>query len=152
MQTRIKNDLIYAMKNDQTVRKNVLRNLITEINNLTLKKNGNLSKPLTDGEVISLVRKQISLRKDTSVVYTNAGRPDLATKEILEAEYLGQYVPEELTEEQLNLKIDEVILQIPNVSKKEMGKIIKEVSTWSDGKADGKIISKLVSDRLNKLQ
>jgi len=147
MNELIQNDIKKAMLAKQGNVLNVLRALKNEITNASLRK-GNVNEPLTDTEILGLVRKEISKRQDSIKAFNEGGRAELAVKEQLEIEVLNQYLPEEMSDANLELLIDFFIQNLGATSKKDMGKIIKAVVESVKGQADNKRISAMVGQKL----
>lgn len=145
LEERILNDYKEAMKAKDALRTSVLSFLRAELINVAMAKS---KKSLDDGEVISVVRKQIKARQDSIEAFTKGGRMDLADKEAKELEILKQYLPKELSEEEIKKIIDEVVAATGASSIKDMGRVMKEVSALVAGRADGKLVSDLVKAKL----
>lgn len=146
-QEKINEDLKQAMRDKNTVRLNVLRALKSAFTNASLQK-GSISEPLSDVEVINIVRKQFSQRQDSVSQFANAQRNDLIAVEEAEMEVLKDYLPVELDDGDLNGIIWLAIQEYETPTKKDMGKIIKKVVEVVNGRADNKRISKLVGEKL----
>lgn len=144
---QIQNDIKSAMRAKAGNVLNVLRALKNEITNAALRK-GNVNEPLTDVEILGIIRKEISKRQDSIKVFNDGGRDDLAIKEQLEIEVLLPYLPVEMSDGHLETIINLIILEIDNPTKKDMGKIIKNAVEIVDGRADNKRISAIVGRKL----
>lgn len=145
LEEKILDDYKQAMKDRQALKISVLSFLRAEILNLAvaMKKN-----KLEDIEVISVIRKQIKQRQDSIEQFNKGGREDLADKENKELEILKVYLPKELSGDEINKIIGEVIALTAAYGMKDMGKVMKEVNARIAGQADGKLISDLVKERL----
>jgi uncharacterized protein YqeY len=137
-----------AMLDKDQTKLNVLRGLKTAIINASIQK-GSKDTTLDESEMIQIVRKQISQRQDSIKQFINGQRFDLVSKEEVEMKILKEYLPDELTDEQLEKIVDNVITTVGATTKKDMGKVIKEVVLLVNGQADNKRISKLVGDKLS---
>ncbi|MFA6254991.1 MAG: GatB/YqeY domain-containing protein [Patescibacteria group bacterium] len=127
----------------------VLRQIKTAITNAEIAKN---REPLTEEEIIKLLRSEIKKRKEAAVLYQQGGRAELATKEENEINIVNKYLPPELSEEELNKKIDEVIAKIGAGGVQDFGKVIGVVMKELAGQADGSKVSQLVKEALAKKQ
>ena len=141
---KINNDLKEAMKNKDSFRLGVIR---------MIKGAMQLAKPnpreeLTDDDVISVISKQIKMRKDAIEQFENAGREDLALQNKKEIEILSSYMPEEMSLEELNKTIDKVFEEVKPTSSKDMGLIMKSISPLVNGRADMSLVNKLIKERL----
>lgn len=147
MITKINESLKQAMRDKSTTKLNVLRSLKTAIMNASLQK-GNINEPLSEVEVIGLVRKQITQRQDSVNQFITGGRMELAHKESEEIDILQKFLPEELSGLQLETYIVNTITELGATSKKDMGNVIKRVVHIVNGRADNKTISKMVGEKL----
>lgn len=141
---RINNDLKEAMKSKDSFRLSVIR---------MVKGAMQLAKPnpreeLTDGDVITVISKQIKMRNDSIKEFEAAGRSDLVEQNKKEIEILNTYMPKQLSEEELTKIIDKVFEEVKPTSQKDMGLIMKNISPLVKGKADMSLVNKLVKERL----
>ena len=111
-----------------------------------------LKHELTDEEVIDVVSKQIKMRKDSIVEFSNASRSDLVDQYNKEITILNKYMPEQLSYDEVVKIIDDVFALINPTSQKQMGLIMKEVNPKVKGKYDMGEVSKLIKNKLNDLQ
>ncbi|MBN1914067.1 MAG: GatB/YqeY domain-containing protein [Candidatus Omnitrophica bacterium] len=139
------NDYKDSMKNKDTLRTSVLSFLRAEMINVAFAKK---KKALDDSEVIAVVRKQIKSRQDSIEQFTKGGRVELAEKEAKELEILKSYLPEELPPDEIKKIIAEAIEETGAKDIKDMGKVMKEVTAKVAGRADGKLVSDLVREKL----
>lgn len=109
----------------------------------------NKKKELTDEEIISVISKQIKMRKDSIVEFEKGNRQDLVEQNKKEIEILNKYMPEQLSMEEINKIIDEAFLLIKPTSSKEQGLIMKEITPKLKGRADMSLVSGIIKDRLN---
>jgi len=130
-----------SMKARTADRTSTLRMLQSALKNEEI----NLKHPLSDEEAMSIIRKAVKQRLDSIEQYTNANRPELAAKEAAEIEILKTYLPPELSDEQLESGLREIIAATGAQSKKDLGKVMKEATSKYKGVADGKKIQELVS-------
>ena len=100
---------------------------------------------LSDEEAMTVIRKAVKQRLDSIEQYTKGNRPELAEKERREMELLKTWLPPELTDEEIEAGIREIIASTGAQSKKDMGKVMKEASARYKGRADGKKIQEIVS-------
>lgn len=109
----------------------------------------NKKKELTDEEIISVISKQIKMRKDSIVEFEKGNRQDLVEQNKKEIEILNKYMPEQLSMEEINKIIDEAFLLIKPTSSKEQGLIMKKITPKLKGRADMSLVSGIIKDRLN---
>ena len=145
MRERILTDLISAMKSKDKERLAVLRMVkgamqLEEIN---------VKRELNDDEVIRIISKQIKTRKDSITEFEKGNRNDLIDATNKEIEILNEYMPVQMTEEEITKVIDEVFAEIKPESPKDMGKIMGAISPLVKGKADMGLVNKMIKERLN---
>ena len=138
---KIRADMTEAMKAQQKDRLSTIRMLQSALKNEQI----NVGHELSDEEAMSVILKAVKQRQDSIEQYTNAGRTELADKERSEMDLLKTYLPAELSEEELESGLREIIASTGAQSKKDLGKVMKEASVRFKGRADGKKIQELVS-------
>lgn len=145
MREQILNDLMTAMKSQDKEKLLVIRSVKSamQLEEINLKRN------LNDDEVIGVITKQIKTRKDSIVEFEKGNRQDLIDAAKKEIEILQAYLPEQLTEEELNKIIDDVFTKVNPTSPKDMGKIMSTITPLVKGKADMKEVSNKIKERLN---
>lgn len=148
MITRIEDELKQAMRDKNTVKLNVLRSLKTAITNTKIAKYPGNHDAMPESEVLQIVRKQISQRLDSIEQFVSGQRFDLIAKEESEMAILSDFLPADISDDELNNIIDCSIRVLGATSKKDMGKVIKDVVVTVNGRADNKRISKMVGDKL----
>ena len=146
MQKQIMDDVKNAMRAKEAVKLSTLRMLQSAIKNKEIEVRPN---ELSDKDVISVVKQLVKQRKEAAEQYENAGRPELAEKEIEESKFLEVYLPAQMGEEQVTSIVEEVIAALGASSMKEMGAVMKEVQAKTAGSADGKMISSIVKAKLS---
>ena len=146
MRNQILEDLKQAMKAQDKLKLAVIRMVKGAIQMEELNK----KRELNDDEVIAVISKQIKTRKESIVEFEKANRNDLIEQTTKEIEILNEYMPEQMSEEELNKIIDEVFASVNPTSSSDMGKIMREITPLVKGKADMSLVSKLIKDKLNK--
>ena len=144
---QITKDLTLSMKNKDTFKLSVLRMLKSALKNEEINK----KSPLTDDEVLNVIKKQVKMRKDSKEEYVKYNRMDLASDLEKEIEILSTYLPEELSEDELIKIIDETIKEVNPDGMKGMGLVIKTISTKYGARADMGLVSKIVKEKLMNL-
>ena len=117
---------------------------------LLLAQTSKKNKELTTEDEIKLVQKLIKQRKDSATLYAQQDRNDLAEPELAQATILEQFLPEQISTEELKKVISKIISKIGANSMKDMGKIMGIASKQLAGKADGKTISNIVKELLSQ--
>jgi uncharacterized protein len=145
--TRIADDLKNAMRAKDTIALMTIRALKAAMTNAAIE-NGGLGTELDEAEISSIIRKQIKQRRDSFEQFTNAGRAELADKEIAEIAILETYLPAAMTAEEITKLVKSIINETGASSKADMGKVMKLVQEKAQGRADGKLISQEVAKSL----
>ncbi len=147
LEEKILNDYKAAMKAKDALATSVLSFLRAEMINTAIAKK---KKQLDDPEVVSVIRKQIKARQDAILQFEKGNRQDLAQKEASEIELLKKYLPAEITPEEIKKMIEEAVIACAASGIKDMGRVMKELGSKVAGRADGKLLSDLVRERLSK--
>ena len=142
---KVTKDLTEAMKNKDAFRLSVLRMLKSALKNEEINK----KSPLTDDEVLAIIKKQVKTRKDSMNEYTSYNRMDLADSLQKEIDILNAYLPEELSDEELEKVITETIAKLSADSVKQMGIVIKTISSEYGARCDMAKVSKIVKEKLS---
>ena len=137
---KIRTDMTTAMKAQEKERLSALRMLQSALKNEQI----NAGHELSDEEALTVIRKAVKQRQDSIEQYTKGNRPELAEKERSEMELLKTYLPPELTDEEIEAGVREIIASTGAQSKKDMGKVMKEATARYKGRVDGKKIQELV--------
>jgi uncharacterized protein len=99
---------------------------------------------LADADVLAVVQREAKKRKDAIDEYEKAGRPELAAKELAELKTISEFLPKQLSPEEVEALVREAIAEVGATSKKDMGIVMKAAQAKAAGRADGKAISALV--------
>ncbi len=148
MNEKITEEMKTAMRAKDSVALGALRSLKTALQNARIAK-GSVSAELSVAEEQAVVRKQMKQREDAIAMYTQAGRPELAEKEQAEIAVLAAFLPKEMEEVEVLPLLEAVIAELGATSKKDMGRVMKEMQARTEGRAPGKLLSRLVGARLN---
>ena len=146
-ETILKNDLYAAMRANDTLRKRVIRLLMSSIELAEVAK----GSKLTDSEFIALVQKEIKTKNDTIVDAEKANRPEMVKEQREEIKVLEAYLPKQLSEAELVQLAEEVIQETGATSPKDMGKVLKVLIPKLAGRATNQDASRVVKDCLTKL-
>ena len=144
MYDKLMDDLKGAMKAHDMGAVNAIRGVIAKAKDLTV----NAGKEMTDDAVLQVIAKGVKQREESIAQFTEAGRAELAENEKKEMELLKRYLPEQLSEEAVAAIVKEAVAATGATSKKDMGKVMKDVMARVKGQADGKLVSRLVGAAL----
>jgi len=146
LEEKILQDYKEAMKARDSVKTSLLSCLRAEFINAALAKK---KDKLDDSDCLAVIKKQVKQHQDSIDQFQKGGRMDLVEKEARELVVLKSYLPAELPEEEIKKVIEEAIIATAASDPKDMGKVMKEVNAKIAGRADGKLISDLVKQRLS---
>jgi len=144
---RIDADLITAMKAKNEVAKLTIRGIKKEI--IEAKTAPGANGEISDEEVLKIIVKLLKQRKDSATIYTEQGRTDLADTELAEAVVLESYLPKQMSMDELEAAIKDIIAQTGAQGPKDMGKVMGVASKQLAGKTEGRLISETVKRLLN---
>lgn len=144
LKEQIYEDMIKAMKAKDSFRKNILSLVRSSI--LQIEKD--TRKELDDDGVINVISKEIKQRKDVLPDYEKGGRQDLVDKANKEIEIMLEYMPQQLTDEEIDEVVRGVIDKIGAFNKNDIGRVMSKVMPLLKGKADGDKVKMIVSQHL----
>lgn len=140
-------DIKAAMLAKQKVRLETLRGIKKEF--LEAKTAKGAEGVLTDEHATKILAKMAKQRRETAQIYAEQNRPELAENELAEAAVIEEYLPKQLSEEELTAELRKIIEQTGATSQKEMGKVMGVASKALAGRADGRVISAKVRELLS---
>ncbi|MDD6652246.1 MAG: GatB/YqeY domain-containing protein [Clostridium sp.] len=145
----IMTDIKEAMKSHDKETLSTLRFLKSAIDLFKINNKMDRTESPNDDTVIEVVSKQVKTHKESIEEFKKAGRNDLVENLLKEVQVLSKYLPEQLSEDEVRSKIDEVISSVKASSIKDMGKVMKELTPIFKGKADMKLVNTIVKEKLN---
>lgn len=148
LETQIMAQLKEAMKAKNTVALEALRAVKSE---LLLAKTSGANGELSEDQEIALLQKLVKQRKEAAEQFEANERKELAEKELAQAEVIQQFLPAQLSDEELTAAITEIVAEVGATSSKDMGKVMGAASSKLAGKAERKLISAKVKDILASL-
>lgn len=143
---QISKDIMAAMKAHDKVRLEALRNI--KKNFIEAKTAPGSNDELPDEKAIKIIAKLAKQGKDTAALYRQQNRPDLAEEEEAQANVIEGYLPKQLSDEEIENEVKQIIAQTGASSMRDMGKVMGTASKTLAGKADGKKISDIVKKLL----
>lgn len=142
---KIAADLKESMRAKDVVRVSTLRLLKSALEYHKIEKN---LQQLSDADVAAVINKQIKQRQDSIEGFERGGRADLADKERAELGILKSYLPQQLSQEQVQEIIKATIAELGATTKADMGRVMKAVQAKLAGRADNRRVSQIVSSHL----
>ena len=141
----IKNDLKKAIKSQDTIKKSVYRFILSAIHNEEIK----LGKELDNDMVMKIMIKQAQQRKESIEAFKLGSREDLISKETQELKIIEQFLPEQIDDSEIKNLAKETIDAVGAESIKDLGKVMPILMKKLAGKAEGKIVNKIVTELLS---
>jgi len=145
LEEKIFSDYKEALKSKDSLRSSVLSFLRAELKNVAMSKSRDL---LDDADCIAVIKKQIKRREDSIQQFRQGNRSDLADKEEKESLILKDYLPPQLSAADLSRIIEESITSLGASGLKDMGRVMKEVTSRTGASADARQVSEMVKTRL----
>ena len=143
---QVSSDIKAAMLAKDKVRLETLRGIKKEFLEAKTAKGGN--GELADDAATKILVKMVKQRKETAAIYTEQNRPELSQNELAEAAVIEEYLPKQMSEEELTEALKAIIAQVGASSAKDMGKVMGVASKQLAGKAEGRTISAKVKELL----
>ena len=144
LRDQLKADVSAAMRSGETLRRDTLRMALSSL--ALVEKE--LKRDATDDEVLGVIVKAVKTRKESVDAYTAANRPDLAEGENAEIAILSTYMPEQMSDADVDALVAEAISSTGAASAKEMGKVMGWLGPKTKGRVDGKVLSGKVTAAL----
>ena len=144
LKQKLQEDLKSSMKNKDAIKKSVITLIRSSIKQYEVDNRVELG----DDEIVDLIAKQLKQTRDSREEFAKAGRDDLVSKAEAEIEVLKEYLPQQLSEEELNEIVISTISEVGATSLKDMKTIMSSIMPKVKGRADGKLINELVRKNL----
>lgn len=148
LQDNLMAEMKTAMKAKNQVKLTVLRAIKAEILKFNTSGEG---KKMDDATEITLLSKMLKQRKDAASIYQEQGREDLAKDELDQAAIISEYLPKQLSAEELETAVKEIVSKVGATGSQDMGKVMGMASGQLKGKAEGKDIANMVKTVLGNL-
>ncbi|HOX54233.1 MAG: GatB/YqeY domain-containing protein [Candidatus Omnitrophica bacterium] len=149
LEDKILEDYKAAMLAKDKIKSSTLSFLRADFNNYAIDKR---KKKLDDSDVIAVIKSQIKKHQDSIEQFKKGNRLELADKETKELEILKSYLPAQLSEEEVKKTISEIIASVGASGIKDMGKVMKEAMAKIGDKADNKLVSEIVREKLSSIK
>lgn len=144
LKERLMEDLKNSMKEKNVVRKNVIQMVRAAI--LQIEKDKGIE--VDDNKILEIIAKEVKTRNDSLVEFEKGGREDLVKQAKEEVSILSEYLPKQLTREELKEKITKIVSDLGATSMKDMGMVMKEAKAQIGTAADGRTINEIVKEIL----
>jgi uncharacterized protein YqeY len=143
---RLNDEMVVAAKTKDKVRLSAIRMLKTALHNKEI----DLMRPLNESETLQILSSMIKQRKDSIEQFTKGGRTDLVEKEEAELKVVQEFMPTQMSDDEVEQVIKNAIAEAGAVSAKDMGKVMKILMPQLTGKADGKMVGEKVKALLSQ--
>lgn len=144
LRERLHDDTIAAMRSGDALRRDVLRMVQNAIYNVEKSKRVTLS----EDDILGVVVREVKTRRESVDAFRKGGREDLVSKEEAEIAILGDYLPQALTDDELQALVDEGVTATGAATARDLGRVMSWLSPRIRGRADGKAASGLVAQAL----
>tara|TARA_B110000003_G_C16502755_1_gene478043 strand:+ start:473 stop:925 length:453 start_codon:yes stop_codon:yes gene_type:complete len=145
LEDKLNKSIIESMKSKNVIRLESLRSIKSA---LIILKTKNRDSLISEIEETQMLQKLVKQRKESSSIFKDQNRIDLAEQEDAQAKIISEFLPKQLSREEIENIISEIIIQTEASSMKDMGKVMSEASIKLAGKADGRTISIIVREKL----
>ena len=142
---KVNNEMVLAAKAKDKVRLSAIRMIKTGIHNREI----DLKRKMNEAEFLQLLSTMVKQRKDSIEQFQKGGREDLVEKETAELKVIQEFMPEQMSEADVDREIETAIKEVGAVGIKDMGKVMKVLMPKLTGKADGKSVGEKVKEKLS---
>ena len=141
---RLEDELTVAMKERDATRRDALRLILSSLRSAEKE----LQRPLHDDEELQVLQRERKRRLESIEAFERAGRMEQAAKEESELEVLEEFMPEPLSDDELEQIVDDAIAEVGATSMRDLGRVMADVMPQIAGRADGGAVSQLVREKL----
>ncbi len=145
LESKVRDDLGQALKQHDGTRVSTLRLVLSEAKNAEIARH----RALDDGEFLAVISKQAKQRRESIALFKKGNRLDLVTREEEELDILGQYLPQQMSREEIMRVVQEAVDAVGAKGMKDRGRVMSRLMPQLRGKADGKEVSDIVSELLS---
>lgn len=147
IKTKLEDDLKSAMRERDVLRRDVIRYIRSEIRNQEIR----FQRDLEDDDAIQVLSRQAQQRRDSIEAFQKANRQDLVDKERAELDIIAEYLPRQMSEAELDELATATIAAVGAAGPRDMGKVMSAIMPQVRGRAEGKAVSALVSEKLRSM-
>ncbi len=145
---QLERDLLDALRARDEARKTTLRLALAAIKNVEISK----GRQLDENEVLAVISQQAKQRRESAAQFANGGRDDLVSQEEEELQILMEYMPAQLSEEEIRSRVHQVIADVGATGTAQMGEVMRVLMPELKGKADGQVVSTIVKEILGEMR
>ena len=147
MKSRLEDDLRQAMRDRDTLRRDVIRYMRSEIRNQEIR----VQDDLDDQGVVQVLSRQAQQRRDSIEAFSEANRNDLVEKEQAELAIIMEYLPQQMTRDEITELVRQVVTEVGAEGPGDMGKVMSRIMPQVRGRAEGREVNSIVVDTLRSL-
>ena len=147
MKSKFEEDLKQAMRSRDTLRRDVIRLVRSEIRNEEIR----VQRDLDDEGVVQVLSRQAQQRRDSIEAFAAGNRDDLVAKEQAELAIIMEYMPQQMTGDEISDLVAQVVAEVGAVGPGDMGRVMGRLMPMVRGRAEGRVVSSIVVDTLNGL-
>ncbi len=147
MKSRLEDDLRQAMRDRDTLRRDVIRYMRSEIRNQEIR----VQDDLDDQGVVQVLSRQAQQRRDSIEAFSEANRNDLVEKEQAELAIIMEYLPQQMTRDEITTLVRQVVNEVGAEGPGDMGKVMSRIMPQVRGRAEGREVNSIVMDTLRSL-
>jgi uncharacterized protein YqeY len=141
---RIEDDLREAMRSRDDARRDALRLILSSLRSAEKE----LQRPLHDDEELQVLQRERKRRVEAAEAFRSGGRDEQAESEERELAVLQEFMPEPVSEEELEEIVDDVIAEVGATSMRDLGRVMADVMPQVAGRADGSVVTQIVREKL----
>jgi len=145
---KIKKDLEQAIRQNDKARRDALRLILASVKNAEI----DLQKTLDDSDIFGILAKEAKKRQESIEAFEQGNRQDLIAQEKVELTLISEYLPEQMSRDDIIAMTRKIIEDIGATDARDKGKVMAQLMPQTKGRAEGKEVSDIVSDILNNLQ
>jgi uncharacterized protein YqeY len=148
LKERLEKDLRDALRNRDELRKTTLRLALAAIKNAEIEKRGELE----EGELLAVLSKQAKQRRESAAQFAQGGRDDLVAQEEQELKIIEEYIPAQLSAEEIEARAREAIKEVGATTPAQMGEVMRVLMPQMKGRADGRLVNTIVAAILSETE
>ena len=147
IKSKLEDDMKRAMRERDVLRRDVIRYIRSEFRNQEIR----LQRDLEDADAVQVLSRQAQQRRDSIEAFQKANRQDLVDKERAELDVIAEYLPQQMSEAEIDELASATIAEVGATGPRDMGKVMSAIMPQVRGRAEGKTVSALVSAKLRSL-